>query len=191
MEASPAVSYCGTDFVDNKFRIVFHPDKLGSNISHAGQDLAAEISAAPQPAGAPSLSFTARASIAADYEPKIGAVLEKARKLLQNPNFEFEPGFEALGSALKSGEDVRDDWEQNLGDFARRYFEAVVDVLEREKFGEDEMLREGLEEAVPKAVLRLKVLEKIGGSYNETLLEDGALVVQVSFPRVTFRLWRS
>jgi hypothetical protein len=107
-------------------------------------------------------------------------VLEKCRTLLQDPTFSFEPGFEALGQALKAGKGVREDWERNLGEFVRLYFEGFRDVLEREKFGEDELLREGLEEEVPAGVLRLRVVDKLSGYYNEVVLEEGALVMQVS-----------
>jgi hypothetical protein len=108
-------------------------------------------------------------------------LLEKARTLLQNPKLEFQPGFEALGEKLKSGKDVRDDWETNLGDFARRYYEGFIDVLEREKFGEDEMLREGFEEGIPKGVVQLKLVDALkNGGYNETVFDDGALSIQAS-----------
>ena len=44
------------------------------------------------------------------------------------------------------------------------------------------MLQEGFEEAVPEGVVKLRLVEKlVKGSYNEMLLEDGALVLQVCF----------
>lgn len=82
---------------------------------------------------------------------------------------------------LKGGKDVRDDWERNLGAFARGYYESFVDVLEREKFGEDELLREGFEEGVEKGIVRLRVVEKlVKGSYNEILVEEGSVVIQTT-----------
>lgn len=109
-------------------------------------------------------------------------MLEKCRALLQNSNFTFEPDFEALGEKLKAGKGAREDWESNLGEFARLYFEGFRDVLEREKFGVDDLLREGLEEGVPAGVLRLRVVDKLtpSGYYNEIVLEEGVLVMQVS-----------
>lgn len=80
---------------------------------------------------------------------------------------------------LKGNKDVRDDWERNLGSFAKGYYESFVDVLAREKFGEDDLLREGFEEAAEKGVVRLRIVEKlVKGSYNEILVEDGAVVMQ-------------
>ncbi|PMD49005.1 hypothetical protein L207DRAFT_477714 [Hyaloscypha variabilis F] len=179
--ASPKFSYCGSDVQDGQFRLLFHPDKLGTNINDVAQKIAEALSAAPQPEGASTLSYAARHSIKTEYTTKIVPVLEKAQKLLQNPKLEFQPGFEALGAKLKSGKDVRDDWETNLGNFATKYFEGFVDVLEREKFGEDDLLREGFEEGVPKGIVQLKLVDALkNGGYNETLLEDGALTIQTT-----------
>jgi hypothetical protein len=179
--ASSKFSYCGSDVQDGQFRLLFHPDKLGSNINDVGQKIAEALSAAPQPEGASTLSYAARHSIKTEYTTKIVPVLEKAQKLLQNPKLEFQPNFEALGAKLKGGKDVRDDWETNLGSFAFKYFEGFVDVLEREKFGEDEMLREGFEEGVSKGIVQLKLVDTLkNGGYNEVVLDDGTLSVQVS-----------
>jgi hypothetical protein len=177
---STAFSYSGVDIESGRLRILFHPNCLGSNITHAGEALADAVSKAPQPEGAPSLSFKARASIKADYDSQIVEILEKCQKLLENPKLKFEPGFEDLGKGLKDGKDVRDDWETNLGAFARGYYESFKDVLEREKFGEDEMLREGFQEGIPAGIVKLRVVEKLNSGYNETVLEDGALIIQVS-----------
>jgi hypothetical protein len=178
---STKFSYCGCDVADGQLRLLFHPNKLATNINDVAQKLADALSTAPQPEGAPSLSYAARHSIKTDYTSQIIPVLTKAQTLLQNPKLEFQPGFDDLGKKLKSGKDVRDDWEANLGSFALQYYEGFVDVLEREKFGEDEMLREGLEEGVPKGVVKLKLVDVLkSGGYNEIVLDEGALSIQVS-----------
>ena len=179
--ASTKFSYCGMDIESSILRLLFHPNNLGTNTDAVADDLPNVLSSAPQPAGAPSLSFTARHSIAAEYDPEVGALLSKAQTALQNPNLKFEPGFEELGKMLKVGKDVRDDWERNLGIFARGYFESFVDVLERNNFGDDELLREGFEEGVEKGVVKLRIVEKlVKGSYNEILLEEGTVVMQTT-----------
>lgn len=180
LSASTAFSYCGCTISDQKLNIVFNPNYLGSNVNDALYEIAKVVSQAPQPEGAPKLSFAARHAVATDYEPEIGALLQKARTELQNPKLEFEPDFEALGAMLKKGKDVRDDWERNLGNFAKLYYESFVDTLVREKFGEDDMLREGFEEGVPKGVVKLRIVEKMSG-YNGILVEDGALIMQVCY----------
>jgi hypothetical protein len=127
---STAFSYCGTDIADGILRLNFHPDNLGSNIDQAGDNLKDALSSAPQPEGAPSLSFAARASIKSGYEAQIVPILEKCQTLLENPKFKFDPDFDALGKMFKGNKAVRDDWETNLGDFAMRYFEGFKDVLD-------------------------------------------------------------
>ena len=178
---SPKFSYCGCDVEEGKLRLLFHPEKLGTNISHVGQEPAETLSTAPQPAGAPSLSYTARHSIKTDYDPKIGALVEKGRKLLHNADFRFDPDFDALGAKLKEGKDVSENWESNLGSYAFKYFESFVDALEREKFGDDELLREGLEEGVSKSTVKLRLVDSLKSGYNEVLIDDGVLLVQVRF----------
>lgn len=181
--ASPKVSYCGNDIEEGKLRLLFNPSNLGSNIDQAGQNLAESISAAPQPQGASPLSYAARNSIKNDYDEKIGSYLEQARKALQNDKFTFDPSWEQLAAALKGSKEARDDWETNLGSFATYYFEGFVSALSSQKFDEDEMLREGLEEAVPNGVLKLRIVDKLTtgqSSYNEITLDNGDLVIQVS-----------
>jgi hypothetical protein len=178
LSASTAFSYCGSTISDSKLNIVFNPNCLGTNVNDALYEVAKVISEAPQPEGAPKLSFAARHAVATDYDPAIGDLLEKARAALQNPKLEFEPDFDGLGKMLKGSKDVRDDWERNLGSFAVKYYESFVDTLVSEKFGEDEMLREGFEEGVPKGVVKLRIVEKMSG-YNAILVEDGVLILQV------------
>lgn len=180
MIASTNYSYNGCDFHDGQLRMHFSPNYLGTNIDQTTQDIAKAISAAPQPAGASTLSYTARHSVKTDYDPKIGTLLEKAQKALENPKLKFEPDFEGLGKMLKGGKDVRDDWETNIGDFTMKYYESFVDALDREKFASDDMLREGFEEAVPSGVIKMRIVEKMDG-YNGLKLEDGALYLQASY----------
>jgi hypothetical protein len=183
LSASTAFSYCGCTISDQKLNIVFNPNYLGTNVNDALYEIAKAVSQAPQPEGAPKLSFAARHAIATNYEPEIGALLQKAREALQNPKLEFEPDFDALGAMLKKGKDVRDDWERNFGNFAKLYYESFVDTLAREKFGEDEMLREGFEEGVPTGIVKLRIVDKMSG-YNAILVEDGVLILQVCWPRL-------
>lgn len=55
--------------------------------------------------------------------------------------------------------------------------------LEELKFAEDEMLSEGWQEGVESREVVVQALGKLvgGGSYNETVLKDGVLQINVSF----------
>jgi hypothetical protein len=54
--------------------------------------------------------------------------------------------------------------------------------LENQKFGSDDLLQEGFQEAINKNEIALKIVDKLdcGGSYNEVVIKDGVLIVQVS-----------
>lgn len=177
--AADGVSYNSCDVVDGVLRLLFGPTYLGTNIDHCLEKLPKVISDAPQPEGAPGLSFAARHAVKTDYDPKIDALLEKARKLLENPELKFEPGFEENGKLLKASKDTRDDWETNLGAFTRSYYESFVEKLESEKFGDDDMLREGFAEAVPSGVVKFTVVEKMEG-YNGVKVEDDAFILKTT-----------
>jgi hypothetical protein len=175
-------SYCGTKIIDGKLALLFNPTSLGVNVNNMGQSFGKTVTAAPQQDGAPSLSYAARHSIKTDYTAKVDDLLEKARKQLDNKEFKFEPDFDAVGAAMKSGKDTRDDWESNIGSFVLDYFSSFVSYLEYEKFGSDDMLREGLAEAAPKGQVRFRVVPKLTSnqnSYNEIVLDDDELVIQV------------
>ncbi len=179
---SSAVNYCGTSITNGTLNLLFHPEKLAANIDDVGSTLAETISSAAKSENTGLLSYAARHSIKTQYEPKIGDILEKCRKTLQNPDLKFEAGFEELAKMLKGSKDARDDWETNVGDFARDYFDGFEQALEREGFGKDELLREGFEEGCEKGTIRLKIVEKLkgGSGYNEVVLEDGEVLLQTT-----------
>lgn len=89
---------------------------------------------------------------------------------------------------MKGNKDARDDWETNLGGFTLSYFESFVSVLERKKFAEDELLREGFAEAVEKGIVRFRVVDKLPSGYNEIVLDDGAVAIQV-YPFLSWSAW--
>ncbi|KAJ6041621.1 hypothetical protein N7460_007011 [Penicillium canescens] len=181
--ASTKFRYCGTAVTDGRLSLLFHPEKLGTNINDLAQNLIETLSTAPQPDGASYLSFAARRSIETDYDAKIGAYLEKAQKTLQNPELKFEPGFNDIGAKLQAGKDVREDWETNLGLLAIGYYEGFLDILASEKFAEDDMLRDGLAEAAPQGVVKLRIVDTLTTDqtgHNEIVIDDGALVIQTT-----------
>lgn len=177
--AADVASYNGCDIVDGVLRLLFGPTYLGTNIDQCLDSLPEVINKAPQPAGAPSLSFASRHAIKADYAANVDSMLEKARKLLENSDLKFEPGFEENSKLLQGGKDVRDDWETNLGRFTLGYFESFVDKLQYEKFGDDDMLREGFAEAVSTSVVKFSIVEKMDG-YNGVKVENEAFVMQTT-----------
>ncbi|GAB1310702.1 hypothetical protein MFIFM68171_00912 [Madurella fahalii] len=175
----------GCDVRDGRLRILFGATGLGINIHHCLDEstLLGALNAAPN--GAP-LSFAARNDIRNEYDPKIGAVRKEMAEMLGkaeeqitlNPN--FEASFAALAAAAKAGnKDLRDDWEGNLGGWTLRYFEALAYQMKSIQVGEDEMVREGLLEAVSTNEYVFRVVDKLKyDSYCETDIEDGVLYLQ-------------
>jgi len=184
MLAHANVRYCDVEILDGNLRMRFDPESLGSNIDNVGEYLERALNNAPQPADASPLSYASRNSIKNGWDGEIGPILQRAKDLLQNEKLVFEPGFVEISEQLKkAGKNARQDWEGDLGNFARYYFQGLVDTLKREKFGEDDLLREGLEEAAPKGVVKLRIVDKLEtkqSSYNEIVIDDGALVIQTT-----------
>ncbi|KAH8883563.1 hypothetical protein GQ53DRAFT_698995 [Thozetella sp. PMI_491] len=176
-------SYSGTDVQDGKLRLLFRPDALGTNIDHAAQDsqLFPALNAAPSDKP---LSFTVRNGIRTDYDPNIEALRAKIGTLIERPDIKLVPNFDDTFAKLKAaaavkGSDVRDDWETNLGSFALKYFEGLEWQLKNLKVDSDEMVREGLNEAVEKGEFAFRIVDKLKyGSYAEVVIEDGVLYLQ-------------
>jgi hypothetical protein len=123
--------------------------------------LADAISAAAQPTGSSEANYAARHSVKIYWEPRSDELLQRAIKQLKNPELQFDLNFEEIAGILKNAKGVSSDWEEQFGIFIYDYFKSIVAQLEREKFIDDEMLQEGFLEAVPKSLVKLRVVEKI------------------------------
>ncbi|KAH6650423.1 hypothetical protein F5144DRAFT_44443 [Chaetomium tenue] len=180
-ETSPArFSYGGCDVLDGQLRILFVENNLGTNIDDClGEDkLTKALNAAP---GDAPLSFVARTAIRADYDPKIAEVRAQIAALLGKSAEEvtLNPNFEANFAALKADSSVRDDWQGNLGSFTLLYFEGLAYQMKYIKVGEDEMVQEGLLEAVSSNEYAFRVVEKLKNeTYCEVEIEEGVLYLQ-------------
>ncbi|KPM38497.1 hypothetical protein AK830_g8051 [Neonectria ditissima] len=173
-------NYCGCKVTpEGELAIVFASGNLGSNISNALEksNLTQALNSAP-PTSKP-MNHSARVSIFEDYEPKIGAVQEKLNTIL-GKEIPFVPNFEDVYTKLSKSTDVRDDYPTNLGSFVLKYFEAFNDYLTYEKFDSDDMLQEGLVEAIENNAVHFRIVDKLSRSYNETVIEDGIVYLQTN-----------
>lgn len=181
----PRFSTGGCDVQDGKLRILFSETGLGVNIDYCLQDstLLPALNAAPRDAP---LSFTARANIRAEYDAKVGEARKQIAELLGkgedeitlNPN--FEANFAALSAAAEAGNtDLQRNWQESLGSWTLRYFEALAYQMKSMKVAEDEMVREGLLEAVGNNEYAVRVVDSLKyDSYCEADIEDGTLYLQ-------------
>lgn len=178
-------TYCGCDVDDaGRLRLLFTEKYLGSNIDSCCEEkvLTEALNAAPSPIDAP-LSYVVRMGIHNDYTTQIVAIREEIATLLGKPadavtlTPNFESNFAALSAASSSS--LRDDWQSSLPSFTLKYFEALAYQLKYIKVGEDEMVREGVLEAVSTNEYAFRVVEKLKKeTYNECEIEDGVLYLQ-------------
>ncbi|KAH7308544.1 hypothetical protein B0I35DRAFT_491718 [Stachybotrys elegans] len=175
-------TYNGCIVSDGALVMLFEDNYLATNINDvlSTDKFEKALNDAPSPSGAP-MSFIVRNTIKQDYDAKIGEVQDKINKLLDK-EIALEPQFEENFAALKAAKDKPDHWEPNVGNFIYLYFDALAYALNYQKFGEDELLREGFHEGVESAKVVFRVVDKskMKASYNESVIEDGVLYLQTS-----------
>jgi len=192
IDEAEKVQYNGCDIVDGKLRILFLPAQLGTNVGDALSLLPDVLNAAEQPAGPdgkpPIMGPQARMSISKDWDGQIGALQTRVDKML-NTSIKLNPMWDENFAKLKASKDVRRNWERDYASVVYQYFDGALSQLNYHKFGEDEMLQEGLLEAVEKKEIALRVVDKLTqdkATYNDCAVEDGVLYIQVRYA-VVFR----
>ncbi|KAI1121256.1 hypothetical protein F5Y10DRAFT_282630 [Nemania abortiva] len=180
-------TYCGADVVDGRLRLLFAPDRLGTNISSCLErdTLLKALNEAPAPEGA-AMSYAARTGIRTGYDPKIEAVRARVAELLAKPDINLNPNFEEnfaklLAESKVKKNDLSKTWQEQFGSWIRLYFEGLVSGLEWQKFEDDELLQEGFNEVVDKGEVVFRIVDTLKeGSYNECVIEDGILYLQTT-----------
>jgi hypothetical protein len=175
-------SYCGVDIQDGALRMLFKDGCLGTNIQNALEKIEECLNEASIAAGTEVLPYLTRDNIKKEYTPKAEQLQKDIAEQLHNPDIVLNPNFEANAEALKASKDARDDWQTNLGDFTRRYFDNCLWYMKYNKFSDDDLLYEGFGEAVEKGEIIFRIVEKLTGdsSYNQILVEDGVFVMQTT-----------
>jgi hypothetical protein len=180
-------SYCGCEISPNgSLVILFREGYLGTNIDYACslENMESALNVAP---GAASnshrpMSFIARAAIRSDWDTEVEAIKKKLNKILDK-DIAVEPRFEQVFDKLNAAKDAPDIWQRNLGLYLKLYYEGLLSYLEYQKFGEDDMLREGFNDGIDKATVAFRIVDKgelKHSTYNECVIEDGTLILQVS-----------
>jgi hypothetical protein len=104
------------------------------------------------------------------------------------PDIKLNGNFEHNATELaKLDKDVHYQWDKKIGQTTLAYFEGVAKAIERLGFKGDDMLQEGFQEGVEKGEICVRIADKLGegNSYNEVIVEEGVLYVQVRNERVT------
>lgn len=177
-------TYCGVEVSPaGDLVILFTEGNLGTNINDAFEKSKLQQALNDAPTNAASgkpLSYYARASVGEEYTPKIQEVQDNLNKIL-GKEIALDGAFDEAFAKLKGASNAPSDWEKNFGYFIRLYFEALNDYLKYEKFDSDDMLQEGLTEAIESNAVRFRIVDKLEkSSYNEPVIEDGVLYLQTT-----------
>jgi hypothetical protein len=173
--------YCGSDIKDGALRLLFHVEQFGQYPSDASTDIIGALKAAPAPKGA--FSLITRNGIKTDYEANVEEVRAALAEIVAVPELKLTPNFEFNHGVLSEmGTQAPSNWETKLGYATLEYFKGVKESLKKQKFDSDDMLQEGFQESISKNEITLRIVEPLdcGGSYNEVVIKDGVLIVQVS-----------
>ncbi|KAL8307121.1 hypothetical protein RB593_005830 [Gaeumannomyces tritici] len=138
-------SYGGVEIADGRIRLGFAPQCLGTNVDYCidGTKFAQALNdAAPAPGTSAPMSYLARNDIRMEYDAKIEETRKKLAEMLERPEIKLVPNFEEAFAKMTEAKAkdkkkvMRDDWQQNLGNFVRRYYEGLEYQAKYQKFGE-------------------------------------------------------
>lgn len=128
------------------------------------------------------LSYQARVSIEKSWDQNAMDIEAKIAKCLHNPGIKLTPNFLEVYAALKADPEItkEDGWDKRLGMYVTPYFEAIAYALESNNFENDDMLREGFEEAVSEGEIKFRIVKELapGGAYCQSVIENGVLYMQ-------------
>lgn len=194
--SKPGIRYTGCEIVGGVLRILFVKDMLGTNIGDSLNNLLEVVNQAGISSNDASLDFNARYSIKTDYEPEIGAVQARFQKILATPTFDIEPNFERNYAAVleynkktESPDQAHRDWQKKFGAITLLYFSDFVETMENNGWGDDEMIREGITEAVEKNQIAVRIVNKLSRKHtNECVIEHGVLYIQMTAKYWSFNI---
>jgi hypothetical protein len=175
-------TYGGLVVKDSALNLVFADNNLGTNVSDVSVEIAKALKDAPAAPGASAFNIDARNSVRDKYDPNVEEVRSSIAGLVNMPNLKLNSNFEHNASMLAKSADQNPSWDTQIGSATLSYFSGVENHLKRQGFKGDEMLQEGFQEAVEKGEICFRIVDKLTkGSYNEVIIEDGVLYVQVSY----------
>lgn len=189
-------TYGGLQVKDGVLRLVFADDNFATNCdSVSDPEAITEAIKTASTAGAEGavkskLNIQSRLDIRKKWDSKAEALRKNIADLVAIPDLVLEVQWEdiAAGMLSRTSKDKNDEYRlsrertQNLSQIASitvLYFEALAKYLEREKFGQDDMLQEAFQESVSKKKVGLRMVDKLEKkSYCETVIEDGVMWMQ-------------
>ncbi|GAM85435.1 hypothetical protein ANO11243_034420 [Dothideomycetidae sp. 11243] len=181
------ISYCGCDVHEGKLRILFAKGYFATNVADATYRDALQEALSKAGSSGSALDFNTRTGIKNDWDPKIGAVKQRLEAITGFKDLTITPNFEATFAALDGKPEMTSGWQKQLGQYTLAYFQGLVDNLTSAGFEKDDMLQEGLQEAMEKKEIKFEIVDKLSkGSYNEAVPEDGILYLRTVVAQYPF-----
>ncbi|KAJ3493451.1 hypothetical protein NLG97_g4721 [Lecanicillium saksenae] len=177
LDVDKKVSYCACGITSSgQLAILWEDGNLASNIDDVFSEK--KITTALNDIPSEGISYETRIDIKNYYEKKIAEVNEQINTALKK-EYTLEPGFEAAYAKLSG---TKANFKDNLGSFVYHYFNALAKALVRQKFDSDDMLQEGLNEAVESGKIAFRIVDasQMKETYGEAVVENGVLYLQTS-----------
>jgi hypothetical protein len=172
----PSVSYNDCDIHEGKLRFLFNPNYLGSFVSDTLGKLGEVVSNTPHPTA--TMNLAARNGIKSNASA-LEAIQKEIATIVAVPTFVLKPNYEENYKILKESKASPNKWDEQLGQITVSYFVAWKNSLVNQGFDKDDMLQEGLQEAVDKNEAAFNVAAKLkSGSYNNAYIENGVFVLE-------------
>ncbi|KAJ7638124.1 hypothetical protein B0H17DRAFT_1216831 [Mycena rosella] len=166
------------DVKDGVYRILFNHDRVGYNMSSQNDWILPAIEAA----ATGGFSLQAKNSIENDYNDQIGDLQKEIGQITGMADVVLDPNFEENYEALKALPDTK--WQANFGKVHFSYFNGLKSQLESQGFKKDDMLQEGLQEALTSKTFKIRIVKKTtNDKTNEIVIDDGVAYLQTTAER--------
>jgi len=122
--------------------------------------------------------------IKVDYDPEIAKVKAEIATVIGIPDAELkiDPNFAAnYAFLLAQGTQANSGWQPNLGKATMDYIRATLNQLTSQGFKADDMLQEGIQEALTEKTIRVAAVDKLDKKdTNEAIFKDGILYLNAT-----------
>jgi hypothetical protein len=175
--------YCGPVFRDGKMIVVFSEGQLGTNVTYCMSRTPLQEAlneAEPAPGSASKVSFAVRAAILTEYNPKMDKHLKDLKEITHLSELTLDPNWDenyTFLAANAKANNFESDWDFKLPRVFASYWESLASQMKKKNFHSDDMLYEAFGEACEKNTIKIKIVEKVDGMYNETQFKDGILYI--------------
>ncbi|CAK5268647.1 unnamed protein product [Mycena citricolor] len=174
-EGAPTIS---ADVKDGVFRILFQHERFGYNITSQSEIILPAIEGAARDG----FSLQAKNSIEKHYTEEIDSLKKEIEAITGISGVILDPNFEENYQTLLTLPDPK--WQPNFGRVHLNYFEGLKGQLESQGFKKDDMLQEGLQEALPSKTFKIRIVKQTtGNKTNEIVIEDGVAYLQTTKER--------